>query len=157
MLFLLLRFLLRHLFLFWWVNLYMLFAFFSLKAFNILSLFSVLVVLCFLWGGSILVSWRLPVLEWTKLSQDLGNFLLFYWIYYVTPLACTSSSSMPMILRFGLLTVTEYLHIPFTVLELLIKISSVSSLISTLSLSSEFCLPLVQVCWSGFPLYFLFD
>jgi hypothetical protein len=38
-------------------------------------------------------------------------------------------------------------------LSLLSKSSSVLSLISTLS----FCLPLVLVCYSGFPLYFLFD
>jgi hypothetical protein len=58
---------------------------FSLTAINILSLFFVLVVLMiicigmFYFGEVCLVSWRLPVPEWAKLSKDLGNFqLLFY-------------------------------------------------------------------------------
>jgi hypothetical protein len=51
--FLLLKFPLRNLLWFWWVYLYMLF-FFSLSAFNILSLFSVLVVLMVICHGEVL-------------------------------------------------------------------------------------------------------
>jgi hypothetical protein len=54
---------------FWWAYLYMLFVF-SLTAFNILSLFSVLVVLMiichekFYFSQICLVSWKLPLPEW---------------------------------------------------------------------------------------------
>jgi hypothetical protein len=45
--------------------------------------------------------------EWLSLSQDLVNFLLlFYWICSI-PLACLLSPSMPMILRFGFLVVSQ--------------------------------------------------
>jgi hypothetical protein len=62
------------------------------------------------------MSWWLPVPEWK-------NFLEFWEIFVIIslnilgiPLACTSSSSMPMILWFGFLM--EFLHIPFTALDL---------------------------------------
>jgi hypothetical protein len=45
--------------------------------------FYVLYACCF--GQFCLVSWRLPVPEWAKLSQDWGNFLLlFNWIGYIS-------------------------------------------------------------------------
>jgi hypothetical protein len=58
--------------------------FFSLTTFNILSLFSVLVVLMIIcheqvvFWSSLFVSWRLPLPECANLPQDLRNFLLFY-------------------------------------------------------------------------------
>jgi hypothetical protein len=75
----------------------------------------------FYFGQVSLVSWKLPVPEWAKLSQDLGKFSAVILLNILCiPFACTSSpSSMPMILRFGLFDgVTEFLHIPFTALEL---------------------------------------
>jgi hypothetical protein len=53
-LFLILRFLLRNLLWFWWVNLCMLLVFFSLTAFNIVSLVSMLVVLMTICCGVVL-------------------------------------------------------------------------------------------------------
>jgi hypothetical protein len=72
-------------------------------------------------------------------------------------LACTSSpSSMPMILRFGLLMESLNFCIFLSqLLSCLNKIYSVFSLFSILSM--RFCLPLVLVCWSGLPLCFLFN
>jgi hypothetical protein len=74
-------------------------------------------------------------------------------------LACNSFSSMPMIHRFGLLMESLSCWVFFLQLLnfFLSKNSSVFSLISSLSSSPEICLPLVLVCWSGFPLYFLPD
>jgi hypothetical protein len=50
----------------------------------------------------------------------VGCIFCYYFVEYImNPFACTSSSSMPMILRFGLLVgVGDFLHIPFTGLEL---------------------------------------
>jgi hypothetical protein len=85
--FLLLRFLLRNVLVFWWEYLYILFVFFLPCTFQ--YSFLVLCAICFwlyamerfYFGQVCLVSWRLPVHEWTTLSQDLGNFpLLFCWI-----------------------------------------------------------------------------
>jgi hypothetical protein len=61
--------------------------FFSLTAFNILSLFYVLIVLIIMYFGEVLfwscllVTWKLPIPEWTSLSWVLCNFLLWFcWI-----------------------------------------------------------------------------
>jgi hypothetical protein len=93
--------------------------FLSLTAFNILSLFSVVVVLMimcvvgmFYFGQVCLVFWRLPVLEWAKLSQDCGNFL-FYRIYF--HLFSFFNAHDSQVWSFG--GVGEFLHTLFTALE----------------------------------------
>jgi hypothetical protein len=96
--------------------------FFSVIAFNILSLFSVLVVLM-LWGGSIVVKtvWCPGGFLYLNGQSFLAIWEIFcyYCIEYITyPFSFTSSpSSVPMILRFGLLMESQFLHIPFTALE----------------------------------------
>jgi hypothetical protein len=51
-----------------------------------------------------LVSRRLLIPEWAKLSSDSGKFMLFFLLHILhIPLACTSSPLVPMILRFYLL------------------------------------------------------
>jgi hypothetical protein len=74
-------------------------------------------------------------------------------------LVCTSFSLMPMILRFGLFMESLSSCIfPSQLLSLLTNRSSVF-LLSHLFCPQvlRFCLLLVLFCWSGFPLYFIFD
>jgi hypothetical protein len=67
-----------------------------------------------------LVSWKLPVPEYAKLSQDFVNFLLlFYWTYY-NPFCLELFSFFdtydPQVWSFD--GVGEFLHNVFTALEL---------------------------------------
>jgi hypothetical protein len=112
MLFLLSSFPLRNLLLFWWVYLYihLLFVFSLFTGFNILALFSVLVLLIIICLGEVIFwSSLFGVLEasctWmVKTFSRFGNFSVIILLNMLhTHLAYTSSSSMPMILRFGLL------------------------------------------------------
>jgi hypothetical protein len=108
-----LKFLLRNLLLFWWVYPYTLFVF-SLTAFNSLSLFSVLVVLMIICCGEALFWLSLfGVLEasCTWMGKTFSRFRKFSVIILLNilcvPFACAPShSSMPIILRFGLLIET---------------------------------------------------
>jgi hypothetical protein len=65
---------------------------------------------------------------------------------------------MPMILKFGLLmeSLSSYIFLS-QLLSHLTKISSAFTLIFVLSSALRFCLPLVLVCCSGFPLCYLYD
>jgi hypothetical protein len=72
-------------------------------------------------------------------------------------LDCTSSS-MLMILRFGLLM--ESVSSCIFCSQLLCCVTKHSSAFSSISIYHQallFCLPLVLVCWSGLLLCFLFD
>jgi hypothetical protein len=85
--FLLLRFLLRNLLLFWLVY-FLCYLFFSITAFNILSLFSVLVVLMIICSGEVLFWSSLFCVLDASLTWMCNFFLRFgqfCWIYFVTP------------------------------------------------------------------------
>jgi hypothetical protein len=64
--------------------------YFSLAAFNTISLFCTFNVLTLIWVGVVLswsvslLSQKLPIPVWLSLSQDLRIFLLlFYWIWFL--------------------------------------------------------------------------
>jgi hypothetical protein len=133
--------------------------FFSFTAINILSLFCVLVILMIICHGEVLLlSYLFGVLEasytWmTKTFLRFGKFSVILLNILHISLACTSSSSMAMILGFGflmeLLSSCVFFHSSWVVwLRFLLAFS----LISSLSSGSEICLLLVLICYSGLPL-----
>jgi hypothetical protein len=66
------------------------------------------------------VSWRLPVREGAKLSQGLGIFC-YYFIDFITNPFCLDLFSFfnaHVSQGWSFDGVTEFLHIPFTALEL---------------------------------------
>jgi hypothetical protein len=70
-------------------------------------------------GQVSLLCWNLPVPEWTKLSQDFGNFL--YFIEYITyrfGIKVFSLSNAYDSQIWSSEGVTEFLHMPFTAFEL---------------------------------------
>jgi hypothetical protein len=99
--------------------------FLSLEAFDILSLFSVLVALILIchrrvyFGQLCLVSWRLPVTKWAKLSQVLENFLYYFieCIMYSFGFHLFSFFNAHDFQVWSFDGVTVFLHIPFTALE----------------------------------------
>jgi hypothetical protein len=121
--------------------------FFSLTAFTILSLFSLVFILMIICHGEVLFWSNLfGVLEasciWMgKTFLRFGKFSIIIILLNILhiPLACTySPSSIPMILRFSLLMESVSSCILLSqLLSYLTKISCVFSLISILSLSSE--------------------
>jgi hypothetical protein len=87
--------------------------FFSLTAFNILSLFSVLIVLTIICWGAVLF-WSCLL---ASLSQDLGKFLLlFYWcINFSLDLFSFFTAHDSQV--WSLIWVTKFLTVPFAALE----------------------------------------
>jgi hypothetical protein len=148
MFFLLLRFLLRNLLMFWWVYFYV---FFSLIVFNILFLFSVLVVSMITCYGEVLF-WSslfgVPEASYTWMGKTFfrfGKVYVFFLLHILhIPLACTSSPLVPMILRFYLLmeSVAYSFHSSWIVW---LRFLLFSSLISISLLSSEI---LCSTCYS---------
>jgi hypothetical protein len=132
--------------------------FFSFTAFNILSLFSVLVVL--MWGSYILVKSVWCPGDFLYLNEQ--NFLKIWKIfccyfieYVICPFCLHLFSFNGMILRFGLFM--DLLSSCMFLSQLWSCLTKISSLISILFQTLRFSLPLVLVCWSGLPLCFLFD
>jgi hypothetical protein len=131
--------------------------FFSLTAFTILSLFSVLVVLMIIYHGEVLfLSSMFHVLEasCTWMGITFSRFGMFSVIILLNilwiPFGCTySPSSMPMILRFGLWLNWWVLTYSFR-RTCLTNSSSVFLIISILSSSSESLLewPSIGFCVS---------
>jgi hypothetical protein len=82
----------------------------------------VLRIICmgrFYFGQVCLVSWRLPVPERTKLSQDLGNLCYYFIEYIMYPFGLYLfffNAQGSQIWPFD--GVTEFLYILFTALEL---------------------------------------
>jgi hypothetical protein len=139
--------------------------FFCLKAFSILSLFSVLVILMIIYCGVVLFWLSLfVVLEgsctWMGNSfLRFGKFSVFILLNILCiPLACTYPSSVLMILKFGLSM--EWLSSCIYLSQLL---SCLTKIFSVFFFNFCFIFELwdsvfhVLVCWIGLPLCFLFD